>query len=84
MAVNNFAARLDKRTRAIAKRLKQGKQQSDASRHRHALVIRGYKIRDETVAFQIMLDTPERGDDGPKWVPHSFSMETQIFSSWVC
>ncbi|KAM0257022.1 hypothetical protein ACHAQJ_004617 [Trichoderma viride] len=63
VAVDNFAARLDKRTRAIAMTCNQGKQQSDPSRCRHHFVVRAYEPQEEVKAFKALLKDPTQGDE---------------------
>ncbi|EHK15923.1 uncharacterized protein TRIVIDRAFT_1445, partial [Trichoderma virens Gv29-8] len=63
VAVDNFAARLDKRTRAMAEACNRGKEQNDPSRYRHRVVIRAYKPNAEVGAFNALLKDPTLGDE---------------------
>ncbi|RSL44165.1 hypothetical protein CEP54_014797 [Fusarium duplospermum] len=70
VAVDNFASRLDRRTRAVTERYNAGKQLSDqVPRRRHLFVLRAYKPDDEATAFQNLLRQPE---DGSKAAPSNF------------
>ncbi|KAI8711430.1 hypothetical protein NCS52_01406400 [Fusarium sp. LHS14.1] len=75
VAVDNFASRLDKKTRAVTEGYNQGRQLSDATpRRRHLFVLRAYKPTDEVVAFQNLLRKPEDGNQAAPshfWKPPS-------------
>lgn len=72
VAVDNFAARLDKRTRAMTKALNQGREQNDPNRYRHRLVIRAYRLNAEVGAFTALLKDPTLGDEAaPKGWGHA-------------
>ncbi|KAL6861020.1 hypothetical protein J3F83DRAFT_767824 [Trichoderma novae-zelandiae] len=72
VAVANFAARLDQRTRAMAEACNQGKEQNDPKRYRHRLVIRAYKPAAEVGAFNALLKNPTLGDEAaPKGWGHA-------------
>ncbi|KAM5349632.1 hypothetical protein ACJ41O_006137 [Fusarium nematophilum] len=79
VAVDNLAARLDTRTRAVVQRYNQGKQQDDLARRRHKLVVRAYNPRDEFMALSRLLQSPHDADNAlaknswrapPKWKLH--------------
>ncbi|KAF5670263.1 DNA helicase [Fusarium circinatum] len=59
VAVDNFASRLDQRTRAIAERYNSGKAPGDSSRLRHRFVLRAFSINDEERIFKHLLKKPE-------------------------
>lgn len=62
-AVDNFAACLDNRTRAMVKDCNRDKAQNDPKRRRHRTVIRGYNLNDEVSAFKALLRDPTLGDE---------------------
>ncbi|CVL08874.1 uncharacterized protein FPRN_14657 [Fusarium proliferatum] len=59
VAVDNFASRLDQRTRAIAERYNSGKAPGDSSRLRHRFVLRAFSQMDEDTVFKRLLEKPE-------------------------
>lgn len=85
VAVDNFAARLDRRTRVIADTCNQGKEQGDPSRHRYPLVIRAYKPQDEVNAFKALLKDPKQGNEAVSsgWGPASRWKLHLSLASWL-
>ncbi|KAH0496386.1 hypothetical protein TgHK011_003749 [Trichoderma gracile] len=75
-AVDNFAARLDTRTRAMAEACNRRTEQSGPKRYRHRLVIRAYHPSAEVDAFNALLKDPSLGDEAapkgwePRWMLH--------------
>ncbi|EXM17002.1 P-loop containing nucleoside triphosphate hydrolase [Fusarium oxysporum f. sp. vasinfectum] len=58
VAVDNFASRLDQRTRAIAERYNKGKAPGDSSRLRHRFVLRAFTATDEDTVLKRLLEKP--------------------------
>ncbi|PTB63892.1 hypothetical protein BBK36DRAFT_1171340 [Trichoderma citrinoviride] len=77
-AVDNFAARLDTRTRAMTEACNQVKEPSGPQHYRHRLVIRAYEPNAEVGAFNALLRDPTLGDGAaperwgwaPQWKLH--------------
>ncbi|KAJ4199794.1 hypothetical protein NW759_016004 [Fusarium solani] len=68
VAVDNFAARLDRVDTSVTDRMNEGKKDDDETRVRYKHVVRGYKLDDEAYAFLRLLRFP---DDGDKAAPSS-------------
>ncbi|KAF4991590.1 hypothetical protein FGRMN_7709 [Fusarium graminum] len=62
VAVDNFASRIDKTTRAIAARYNQDKGGDGATRSHHRFVIRVYGLGDELMVFKRLLEKPDAVD----------------------
>ncbi|KAM0186963.1 hypothetical protein ACHAPI_011470 [Fusarium lateritium] len=62
VAVDNFASRIDKTTRAVAARYNQGKGKNDTTRSHHRLVVRVYTPDDEVTALMHLLEKPDAVD----------------------
>ncbi|KAI8712839.1 AAA-12 domain-containing protein [Fusarium sp. LHS14.1] len=61
VAVDNFASRLDIRTRAVVERYNRGLQ-GGQPRRRHTFVVRAYRPEHESVAFERLLQDSRIGD----------------------
>lgn len=61
VAVDNFASRLDLVDRLAVARFNEGK--PEEMRRRHRLIVRGFKLEDEIIAFRALLKNPDLGKD---------------------
>ncbi|KAK7428202.1 hypothetical protein QQZ08_005268 [Neonectria magnoliae] len=62
VAVDNFAARIDRVSSRVVDRYNQGKSVDDPTRARGKIVVRGYRPDDELRAFRKLLENPTDGD----------------------
>ncbi|KAF4992306.1 hypothetical protein FDECE_13760 [Fusarium decemcellulare] len=86
VAVDNFAARIDKRAQAVVARCNKDRPAQDLTRRRHPLVVRAYNPNHENSALISLLQNPHYGDEA---APTSFWSEPSKWklnlscASWV-
>lgn len=74
VAVDNFAARLEKIDTRVVERLNEGKAVDDEDRARRRFIVRAYKMDHEIIAFRRLLEDPNVGDKASPsgfWFPSS-------------